>query len=76
MRYTEDMNRAETIGRIVQRLQEQLENITDDTINDDTMHVITYGANDTEHIQSSARNSRELEQALANIRKHHTIINA
>lgn len=76
MRYTEDMNRAETIGRIVQRLQEQLENITDDTINDDTMRVITYGANDTEHIQSSARNSRELEQALANIRKHHTIIDA
>lgn len=77
------MNRSEMIGHIVQRLQtledadlQQLLEQLDTPINDETMQVITYGANDTEHIQSSAKNARNLEQALANIRKHHTIINA
>lgn len=71
------------IGRIVQQLQtlenedlKQLLEQLEDTLNDDTMQVITYGANDTEHIQSSAKNARQLEQALAGIRKNHTIIDA
>lgn len=71
------------IGRIVQQLQaledadlQQLLEQLDNTINDDTMHVITYGANDTEHLQSSAKNTHELEQALADIRKNRTIISA
>jgi hypothetical protein len=75
------MNRAEMIGRIVQQLQtlenedlKQLLEQLEDTINDDTMQVITYGANDTEHIQSSAKNARQLEQALEEIRKNHIII--
>ncbi len=69
------------IGRIVQQLQtlenedlKQLLEQLEDTINDDTMQVITYGANDTEHIQSSAKNARQLEQALEEIRKNHIII--
>ncbi len=85
MRYTIDMNRAELIGQIVEHLQtlededlqqmlEQLEDTSED-ITDANIQVITYGVDDSEHINSSHKNARDLEQALVHIRSTHTIIN-
>ena len=65
------MSRFETIGRIVEHLhsledaslEELLADLSGD-IADETMDVVTYGKDDTEHLQSSPANVKNLERAM------------
>ena len=65
------MSRFETIGRIVEHLhglddaslEELLADLSGD-ITDETMDVVTYGKDDTEHLQSSPTNIKNLERAM------------
>ena len=65
------MARFELIGRIVNRLhmlsdealQDLLTELEGD-ITDKTLEVITYGANDTEHLLSNLCNAEDLQRAI------------
>ena len=64
------MTRFETIGRIVAQLHtlsdEALEDLLAEVsgeLTDETVQVITHGADDTEHLLSSAVNAEDLERA-------------
>ena len=65
------MPRFEVIGRIVSYLQilsdEALLDLLvelEDGFTDESIEVITYGSNDTEHLLSSPSNARDLQQAV------------
>lgn len=65
------MERAETIEHIVnhlhsltdEALQELLTELEGD-ITDETLEVITYGADDTEHLLSNPSNAKDLQAAI------------
>ncbi|MEO0491177.1 MAG: hypothetical protein AAFZ49_16740, partial [Cyanobacteria bacterium J06659_2] len=69
------MARFELIGRIVENLY-QLDDIDlqslltqlEDELTDETITVITYGADDTEHLLSSPRNAEILNQAVEDLK--------
>ena len=65
------MPRFEVIGRIVSYLQilsdEALLDLLvelEDGFTDESIEVITYGSNDTEHLLSSPSNARDLQQTV------------
>ena len=65
------MPRFEVIGRIVSYLQilsdEALLDLLvelEDGFADESIEVITYGSNDTEHLLSSPSNARDLQQTV------------
>ena len=49
----------------LQNLLNELEN----DITDETLEVITYGGDDTEHLLSSSSNRKDLEQAIEEFKK-------
>ena len=69
------MTRFEIIGRIVNNLQ-MLDNAAlqdlltklEGDITDETLDVITYGADDTEHLLSSSSNAEDLNHAIEELR--------
>ncbi|MEO0533783.1 MAG: hypothetical protein AAF215_07930 [Cyanobacteria bacterium P01_A01_bin.123] len=69
------MTRFELIGRIVENLY-QLGDIElqalltqlDGELTDETITVITYGTDDTEHLLSSPRNAEILNQAVEDLK--------
>ncbi|NEQ97550.1 MAG: hypothetical protein F6K30_12640 [Cyanothece sp. SIO2G6] len=73
------MNRFELLGRIITHLHQlndaalfQLLAQLDGEITDETLNVITHGADDTEHLLSTPNNATDLEQAMEEL-KHHTL---
>ena len=68
------MTRFEAMGRIVEQLHELgddslkslLANLSDD-ITDETLDAVTYGKNDTEHLQSSSVNAEDLDKAVTEL---------
>lgn len=65
------MKRFELIGRIIYQLQELDDSALhvllarlEGNITDETLEVITYGADDTEHLLSSPNNTEDLNDAL------------
>ncbi len=70
-----DMARLELIERIVNHLynldDEALQDLLlelEHHITDESLDVITYGADDTEHLLSSSRNAEILHQAIEELR--------
>ena len=66
-----DMERLELLERIVTHLNELDDEALEDLlselepdITDESLDVITYGADDTEHLLSSSRNAAILNQAM------------
>ena len=69
------MTRFEIIGRIVNHLQmlddsalQDLLTKLEGDITDETLDVITYGADDTEHLLSSPSNAEDLNHAIEELR--------
>jgi len=66
------MERLELIERIVnhlhklndEALQDLLLDLEQDNITDENLDLVTYGANDTEHLLSSSRNAEMLHEAM------------
>lgn len=70
------MTRFELIGRITEKLhtldQDDLLNLLaqlEDEITDENMTVITYGADDTEHLLSNPKNAEILNRAAERLLK-------
>lgn len=45
-------------------LQDLLLDLEQDNITDENLNLVTYGANDTEHLLSSSRNAEMLQEAM------------
>ncbi|NBD18910.1 MAG: hypothetical protein GVY04_23070 [Cyanobacteria bacterium] len=67
----DNMERLELIERIVshlhkldnESLQDLLLDLEQDNITDENLDLVTYGADDTEHLLSSPRNAQILQEA-------------
>jgi hypothetical protein len=69
------MTRFETIGRIVEHLHDlddaslaDLLTELSGNITDKTLDVITHGKDDTEHLQSSLANAKDLDKAVKELK--------
>ena len=69
------MTRFETMGRIIDHLHSLDDDslgelLTDlsDTLTDETLEVVTYGEDDTEHLQSSSVNAEDLDEAVKELK--------
>jgi hypothetical protein len=69
------MTRFEVIGRIVEHLHSlddsSLEGLLTElstAITDERLEVVTYGKDDTEHLQSSSVNAKDLEEAVKELK--------
>ena len=68
----DNMERLELIEQIVthlhkldkESLQDLLLDLELDNITDENLDLVTYGANDTEHLLSSSRNAEMLQEAM------------
>ena len=69
------MTRFETMGRIIDQLRnlddaslEQLLEELSDAITDETLEVVTYGEDDTEHLQNNSVNAEDLNEAVKELK--------
>jgi hypothetical protein len=75
------MTRFEIMGRIIDHLHnlgdaslEELLTELSATITDETLAVITHGKDDTEHLQSSSVNAKDLDKAVKELENHKLLI--
>ena len=75
------MTRFELLGRIMNHLHQltdvELQTLLttlEDEITDETLDVITYGTDDTEHLLSSQQNAEDLNQAIQELSHQELII--
>jgi hypothetical protein len=75
------MTRFEIIGRIVEHLHglgdaslEKLLTELSTAITDETLEVITHGKDDTEHLQGSSVNAKDLDKAVKELENHKLLL--
>ena len=75
------MTRFELLGRIMNHLHQltdvelqALLSTLEIEITDETVDIITYGTNDTEHLLSSQQNAEDLNQAVQELSSQELII--